>query len=60
MKIYAIKKNGKYVKDFSNGTEFVNLSNWRAVEKIMDKKAAIRIAQEYGRKNGSGYEVVEL
>ena len=58
--MYAIKKNGKYVKDFSNGTEFTTLRGWNWIEKYTTKKAALVKAQEYSRNNGKGYSVVEI
>ncbi len=58
--IYGIKKNGKYVKDFSEGTEFTTLRNYAWVEKYTSKKGATTAAQEYGKKNGAGYTVAEI
>lgn len=58
--MYAITKNGRYVKDFSNGTEFTTLRNWSWVEKYTTKKGAVQAAQTYGKENGSGYHAVKL
>lgn len=56
--LYAIKKNGKFVKEFSEGTEFTN--NKKNIEYYTIKWCAVTAAREYGRKNGGGYSVVEV
>lgn len=56
--LYAIKKNNKFVKDFTEGTKLT--TNYSLAEKFLTKKAAIIAAQEYGRNNGSGYTVVSM
>ena len=56
--LYAIKKDGKYVKDFSDGAELTLSRQW--VERYYTKKGAIRQAQEYGRRYGKGFTVVEF
>lgn len=56
--LYAIKKNGKFVKDFSEGTEFTN--NKKNIEYYTTRRYAVNAAREYGRKNGGGYSVVEV
>lgn len=58
MKIYMIMKDGKYVKDFTDGEKLT--SNWNLVEKFTSKKAAIVAAQAYGKIYGKGFKVVEL
>ncbi|MCC8045645.1 MAG: hypothetical protein LIP12_09130 [Clostridiales bacterium] len=58
--VYGIKKNGKFVKDFSEGKEFTTLRNFNQVEKYLTKKGAVIAAQGYGNKNGAGYTVVEI
>ena len=55
---YAIKKNGRFVKDFSDGAEFTSNPDW--VEKYSSKEAALVAARDYGRAHGKGYHVVEL
>ena len=55
--LYAIMKDGKYVKEFSEGREFTKGRNH--AEYFTNKKSASVCASEYGRKNGKGYKVVE-
>lgn len=55
-KIYAIKKDGKYVKDFTDGEK--TTMQYGQIELYTDKKAAQMAAREYGRTNGKGYSVV--
>ena len=55
--LYAIKKDGKFVKEFSDGTEFTKSKEH--AEYFTSKKSACECAREYGRKNGKGYTVVE-
>lgn len=56
--MYAIKKNNKFVKDFTDGTKLT--TSYLLAEKFLTKKAATIAAQEYGRNNGSGYTVVSI
>ena len=56
--MYAIKKNDRFVKDFSDGAEFTSSFSW--IEKYRAKKAALLAAQRYGKVHGKGYQVVEL
>lgn len=56
--MFTIIKNGKYVKEFSNGEEFTKGKNH--AEYYNKKKSAVIAAQEYGRKFGAGYTVVEI
>jgi len=58
MKTYAIKKNGKFVRDFSDGKRFT--TSFNLIELYTNKKAAEIAAREYGKKNGKGYQVVEF
>ena len=58
MKLYCIKKNGKFVRDFTDGEKLT--SNWNLVEKFTSKKAATVAAQAYGKIYGKGFKVVEL
>lgn len=55
--VYLIKKNGKFVKDYTEGTKLT--SNYNLAEKYTSKKAAQIAAQQYGRINGAGYTVVK-
>lgn len=56
--LYAIMKDGKYVKEFSEGQEFTKGRNH--AEYFTSKKSATTCASEYGKKNGKGYKVVEV
>ena len=56
--MFTIKKDGKYVKDFTDGKE-VTL-NWDLMEKYLTKESAVAAAREYGQKNGKGYSVKEI
>lgn len=58
MKLYCIKKNGKFVKDFTDGEKLT--IDFMKAEKYTNKKSAIIAAQEYGKRNGKGYTVVEI
>lgn len=58
MKAYMIMKDGKYVKDFTDGEKLT--SNWNLAEKFTSKKAATVAAQAYGKVHGKGFKVVEL
>lgn len=58
--MFVIMKNGKFVKDFSEGTKFTSNPYTNQVEKYLSKRSAEEAAREYGRKNGKGYKVVEL
>lgn len=57
MTVYVIKKDGKFVKDFSDGAEFTK--NIRSSEKYTSLKSARIAASQYGRKYGKGYSVTE-
>lgn len=56
--VYAVKKNGKFVREFSEGMEFTG--NKKYIEYYRTKRSAVVAASEYGRKNGGGYSVVEI
>jgi len=56
--MYSIKKDGKWVKDFSDGAELTSNKKFR--ELYRDKKSAVQMAREYGRKYGSGFVVVQV
>ena len=56
--LYAIKKNGKYVKDFTDGEKLTVLFN--LIELHRTKASALNSAREYGRKYGKGFTVVEM
>ena len=58
--MFVIMKNGKFVKNFSDGTKFTSNLYTNQVETYLSKKSAKETAREYGRKNGKGYRVVEL
>lgn len=55
---WAIKKDGKYVKNFSDGKKLTVC--FYNIERYTNKKSAEIVAREYGRKNGKGYTVVEF
>ena len=57
MKFYVIKKDGKFVKDFSEGKK--TTVQFSQIEFYTSRKAAIEAAREYGRMNGKGYSVAE-
>ena len=56
--MFAIKKNGKYVKDFSDGEELTTVFN--QIELYRTKASAVNAAREYGSKYGKGYTVVKM
>lgn len=58
MKIFAIMKNGKYVKDFTEGEKLT--ISYMAAEKYTNKKAALIAAQQYGKTYGKGFKVIEI
>lgn len=45
MTIYTIKRDGKYVRDYTDGAKLT--SNYNMAEKYTDKKSAIEAAREY-------------
>lgn len=53
---YAIKKDGKYVRQYSDGLK--TTTRFDLIELYTSKKAAQEAAREYGRKNGKGYSTV--
>ena len=53
---YAIKKDGKYVRVFTEGKK--TTTRFDLIEFYTSKKAAQEAAREYGRKNGKGYSAV--
>lgn len=55
---WAIKKDGKYVRNFSDGKKLT--AGFYNIERYTNKKSAEIMAREYGRKNGKGYTVVEF
>lgn len=58
MKYYTIKKNGKYVKDYSDGEKLTKVL--QNAEKYTNKKSALVNAQQYGKLYGKGFTVVEV
>ena len=58
MKLFAIMKNNKFVRDMTDGERFT--TNWNLIEKYTNKKSAEEAARAYGRANGAGYHVVQL
>lgn len=56
MKVYTIMKNGKYVKDYTDGEKLT--TNFALAEKYTTEKAARVAAQAYGREYGKGFHVV--
>lgn len=56
--MFAIMKNGKFVKDFTEGKNFT--TNFTLIERYTDEKSAKIAAQQYGRNNGAGYKVVKI
>lgn len=58
MKVYLIKKDGKYVKDFTDGEKLTKVLS--LAEKYTSKKNAIVAAQMYGKNFGKGFTVVEM
>lgn len=56
--IWAIKKDGKFVRDFSDGLRLTTQHS--LIEKYTSKKAAEENARYYGRMNGKGYHVVQM
>lgn len=58
MNVFVIMKNGKFVKDFTDGTKVT--IDYRAAEKYVSKKNAVLAARQYSRDNGKGYSVVEV
>lgn len=56
--MFAIMKNGKYTKDFTDGEKLT--SNYALAEKFTSKKAAIVTAQQYGKDHGKGFKVVKI
>ena len=55
---YGIKKDGRYVKDLTDG-EVLTKTTWKA-ERYTTKAVAVKMAREYGRRYGKGFTVVEL
>lgn len=58
MKLFAIMKNNKFVRDFSDGKRFT--TQYNLIETYTAKKAAEEAARAYGKANGAGYHVVQL
>lgn len=58
MKIFAIMKSGKYVKDFTDGKGLT--ASFTRAEKYTNKKSALIAAQQYGRMYGKGFNVVKM
>ena len=56
--LYVIKKDNKYVKDFSNGEEFTK--QYDKAEKFTDKQSANEYAAKYSKWYGKGYKVVTI
>ena len=57
-KLFTIKKNGKYIKDFTDGCELT--ADLSKAEQYTSKKSALVVAREYAKQNGNGYTVVEI
>ncbi len=58
MKLFAIMKNNKFVRDMTDGLRFT--TQYNMIEKYISKKDAEVAAREYGRLNGVGYHVVQI
>lgn len=58
MKVYLIKKDGKYVKDFTDGEKLTKVLS--LAEKYTSKKSAVIAAKMYGKNFGKGFTVVEM
>ena len=56
--LYVIKKDNKYVKDFSNGEEFTK--QYDKAEKFTDKQSVNECAAKYSKWYGKGYKVVTI
>lgn len=56
--MFVIMKSGKYTKDFTNGEKLT--ASYTLAEKFIDKKAAMTVAQQYGKDHGKGFKVVEI
>lgn len=56
MQLFAIMKDGKYVKDFTEGEKFT--TNYNLAEKYTNKKSAEAAARQYGKAYGTGFHVV--
>lgn len=56
MKVYTIMKNGKYVKDWTEGEKLT--TNYNLAEKYTNKKSAEAAARQYGKAYGTGFYVV--
>lgn len=52
MRTYMIMKNGKYVKDYTDGKALT--TSFKMAEKYTEEKAALKAAQQYGK----NYKVV--
>lgn len=55
--VYMIKKDGKFVKDYSEGAKLT--MDYMKAEKFTSEKSAVIAAQAYGKRNGKGYTVVK-
>ena len=58
MKVFAIMKSDKYVKDFTDGEELT--TSFTHAEKYTNEKSALIAAQQYGRMYGKGFKVVKM
>lgn len=58
MGLYLIKKNGRFTKDFEEGTKFT--TNMDLAERFTNKKSASEAARKYGKEHGKGYSVVTI
>lgn len=56
--MFVIMKNGKFVKDYTEGKKLT--SAFSKAELYKDKKSAEVAAQQYGKVNGKGFKVVKL
>lgn len=56
--MFAIMKNGKFVKDFTEGKKLT--TNTTLIERYTNEKSAKIAAQQYGKNNGTGYKVVRI
>lgn len=56
--LFVIKKDGKYVKDMTDGSEFTK--SYQQAEKYTNKKSAQEAARDYARRYGKGYSVFNV
>lgn len=56
--LFVIKKDGKYVKDMTDGSGFTK--SYQQAEKYTNKKSAQEAARDYARRYGKGYSVFNV